>query len=80
MLAGGYFGGWLTLPAAADVPLTDQALRAAGAALGPGVLIVLPASACPLAETARVTSYLASQSAGPVRPVPQRPARAGARC
>ena len=69
VLAGGYFGGWLPLPAAASVPLTDQALRAAGAAFGPGVLVVLPASACPLAETARVTSYLARQSAGPVRPV-----------
>ena len=33
VLAGGYFGGWLTLPAAASVPLTDPALRAAGAAL-----------------------------------------------
>ena len=68
VLAGGYFGGWLTLPAAANVALTDQALRAAGAAFGPGVLITLPASACPLAETARVTSYLASQSAGQCGP------------
>jgi NADH:ubiquinone oxidoreductase subunit F (NADH-binding) len=34
-LAGGYFGGWLPLPAAGGVPLTDQSLRAAGAALGP---------------------------------------------
>ena len=68
VLAGGYFGGWLPLPAAAGVPLTDQALRAAGAAFGPGVLVVLPASACPLAETARVTSYLAGQSAGQCGP------------
>jgi len=68
VLAGGYFGGWLTLPAAADLPLTDQALRAAGGAFGPGVVIVLPASACPLAETALVTGYLASQSAGQCGP------------
>ena len=68
VLAGGYFGGWLPLPAAARVQLTDQALRAAGATLGPGVLVVLPQSACPLAETARVTGYLASQSAGQCGP------------
>jgi NADH:ubiquinone oxidoreductase subunit F (NADH-binding) len=68
VLAGGYFGGWLPLPAAAGVELTDVALRAAGATFGPGVLVALPASACPLAETARVTSYLASQSAGQCGP------------
>jgi NADH:ubiquinone oxidoreductase subunit F (NADH-binding) len=68
VLAGGYFGGWLPLPAARRAQLTDQSLRIAGAALGPGVLVVLPASSCPLAEMARVTSYLASQSAGQCGP------------
>jgi NADH:ubiquinone oxidoreductase subunit F (NADH-binding) len=68
VLAGGYFGGWLPWPAAGAVPLTHAALRAAGAALGPGVLVVLPAGSCPLAETARVTRYLAGQSAGQCGP------------
>ncbi|HEY1619507.1 MAG TPA: NADH-ubiquinone oxidoreductase-F iron-sulfur binding region domain-containing protein [Streptosporangiaceae bacterium] len=68
VLAGGYFGGWLPLPQAAGTPLTDQDLRAAGGAFGPGVLAVLPQSACPLAETARVTAYLASQNAGQCGP------------
>jgi NADH:ubiquinone oxidoreductase subunit F (NADH-binding) len=68
VLAGGYFGGWLPLPAARRAQLTDSSLRTAGAALGPGVLIVLPQSSCPLAEIARVTSYLASQSAGQCGP------------
>jgi NADH:ubiquinone oxidoreductase subunit F (NADH-binding) len=63
VLAGGYLGGWLPYPEALDVPLTDPALRAAGAAFGPGVLVLLGESACPLAETAWVASYLASQSA-----------------
>lgn len=63
VLAGGYFGGWLPLPAARHIPLTHQALRAAGADLGPGVLVVIPEASCPLAETARVTTYLAGQSA-----------------
>jgi NADH:ubiquinone oxidoreductase subunit F (NADH-binding) len=68
VLAGGYFGGWLPLPGAAAMPLADRSLRAAGAALGPGVLVVLPAGSCPLAETARVTGYLAGQSAGQCGP------------
>jgi NADH:ubiquinone oxidoreductase subunit F (NADH-binding) len=63
VLAGGYFGAWLPLPQAATVPLSEDGLRPAGAALGSGVLAVLPESACGLAETARVVAYLASQSA-----------------
>jgi NADH:ubiquinone oxidoreductase subunit F (NADH-binding) len=67
VLAGGYFGGWL--PAAASgVPATGSDLRAAGAALGAGVVAALPATACGLAETARISRYLASQSAGQCGP------------
>jgi NADH:ubiquinone oxidoreductase subunit F (NADH-binding) len=68
VLAGGYFGGWLPLPEAGSVPLSQRSLREAGAALGPGVLVVLPAGSCPLAETARVVRYLAGQSAGQCGP------------
>jgi NADH:ubiquinone oxidoreductase subunit F (NADH-binding) len=68
VLAGGYFGGWLPCPAALNVRVSDADLRAAGAALGPGILVVLPESACGLAETARTISYLASQSAGQCGP------------
>jgi NADH:ubiquinone oxidoreductase subunit F (NADH-binding) len=68
VLAGGYFGGWLPYPAALNVRMTDAGLRGAGAALGPGVLVLLPASACGLAETARTIWYLASQSAGQCGP------------
>lgn len=68
VLAGGYFGGWLPCPAALSVRVTDGDLRAAGAALGPGILVVLPESACGLAETARTIGYLASQSAGQCGP------------
>jgi NADH:ubiquinone oxidoreductase subunit F (NADH-binding) len=63
VLVGGYFGGWLALPAAAAVPVCEEGLRPFGAALGSGVLAVLPESACGLAETARVTAFLASQNA-----------------
>jgi NADH:ubiquinone oxidoreductase subunit F (NADH-binding) len=68
VLTGGYFGTWLPLPAALRQPVSDDGLRAAGAALGPGVLAVLPDWACGLAETARVTGYLASQIAGQCGP------------
>lgn len=70
VLVGGYFGGWLPLPGALGVPVTEADLRAAGAGLGAGVLAVLPDTACGLAETARVTGFLATQIAdqcGPCR-------------
>jgi NADH:ubiquinone oxidoreductase subunit F (NADH-binding) len=68
ILAGGYFGGWLPYDRALGVPVSDPALRAAGAALGPGVLVVLPESACGLAETAWIAGFLATQSAGQCGP------------
>jgi NADH:ubiquinone oxidoreductase subunit F (NADH-binding) len=70
VLTGGYFGTWLPLPAAEQVAVSEDGMRAAGAALGPGALAVLPDSACGLAETARVLGFLADQSArqcGPCR-------------
>ncbi len=70
VLTGGYFGTWLPLPAALSVPVSAPGLRAAGGSLGAGVLAVLPDTACGLAETARVTGFLASQIAaqcGPCR-------------
>ncbi len=66
--AGGYFGGWIRYQDALDVPVSDPGLRAAGASLGPGILVLVPASACGLAETARVVGYLAEQSAGQCGP------------
>lgn len=68
MLAGGYFGGWLPLPEAAGVPVSPPGLRSAGAAFGAGLLTVLPARSCGLAETARILRYLAGQSAGQCGP------------
>jgi NADH:ubiquinone oxidoreductase subunit F (NADH-binding) len=70
VLTGGYFGTWVPLPAALSAAVSAPGLRAAGGSLGAGVLAVLPDTACGLAETARVTGYLASQIAdqcGPCR-------------
>jgi len=68
VLAGGYLGGWLAWPDAATVPVSAAGLRRAGAALGPGTLAVLPASACGLAQTARILAYLSSHRAGQCGP------------
>lgn len=68
VLAGGYHGGWLTTRAARQLTLSGTALRSAGASLGAGVLVALPADACGLAETAAVAQYLAAESAGQCGP------------
>jgi NADH:ubiquinone oxidoreductase subunit F (NADH-binding) len=63
VLAGGYHGAWLPLPELAGLPLSRTAMRPYGASPGAGVLVALPASACPVAETAAIVRYLAGQSA-----------------
>jgi NADH:ubiquinone oxidoreductase subunit F (NADH-binding) len=68
LLVGGYFGAWLTVRAAWPVPMTHAGLKAAGGAMGAGIMIALPASCCPLAETARVIRYLAEETAGQCGP------------
>ena len=50
------------------MPVSAPGLRSAGASLGAGVVIALPAACCGLAETARVLRYLAGQSAGQCGP------------
>jgi NADH:ubiquinone oxidoreductase subunit F (NADH-binding) len=68
LLVGGYFGAWLPADMAWPVPMTHAALKAAGGALGAGMVIVLPTSSCLLAETARVVRYLANEGAGQCGP------------
>ncbi len=68
VLVGGYFGSWLPAETAWPVPMSHPTLRAAGGAMGAGVLAVLPEPACGLAETARVVRYLAAETAGQCGP------------
>jgi NADH:ubiquinone oxidoreductase subunit F (NADH-binding) len=68
VLVGGYFGAWLPAETALALQLTPDDLRTAGAAIGAGVLLALPASACGLAESQRVARWLGSQSAGQCGP------------
>jgi NADH:ubiquinone oxidoreductase subunit F (NADH-binding) len=68
LLLGGYFGGWVAADDAWDLPLHPERLRATGHSLGCGVVAPLPVDRCGVAETARIVSYLAGQSAGQCGP------------
>ena len=63
VLLGGYGGAWLPWSEAADLPVDEPTLRAAGASIGAGVVAPLPARACGLVETASVFGFLAASSA-----------------
>jgi NADH:ubiquinone oxidoreductase subunit F (NADH-binding) len=68
VLVGGYFGTWLPVDVAWQARLSRPGLHSVRAAMGAGILVVLPESSCGLAETARVVRYLASQGAGQCGP------------
>ena len=67
-LVGGYFGTWVDAGDASDLALSNAGLAQVGASLGARAIVVLPADACGVAETARVARYLAEQSAGQCGP------------
>jgi len=66
ILIGGYHGVWV--PPNPDLPISRAGLRGYGGSPGAGVVIVLPATACGLVESARIAAYLARQSAGQCGP------------
>jgi NADH:ubiquinone oxidoreductase subunit F (NADH-binding) len=68
VLVGGYFGAWVAASRLDGVRLGNESLRDVGAALGCGVVVAMPASVCGLREAARVTRYLAEESAGQCGP------------
>ncbi len=68
LLVGGYFGSWIADPDPWSIPMSVEGLRRAGASLGTGMVAVLPEGACGLCETARVSRYLARESAGQCGP------------
>ncbi|MFL5884961.1 MAG: NADH-ubiquinone oxidoreductase-F iron-sulfur binding region domain-containing protein [Thermoleophilaceae bacterium] len=67
LLVGGYFGAWVD-GIGDGLRFDDASLRAAGAAAGAGVVIALGQSACPVAETSRLATWLAGESAGQCGP------------
>jgi NADH:ubiquinone oxidoreductase subunit F (NADH-binding) len=68
VLIGGYFGTWIPAPEVARVRLSPSSLRERGASLGAGVIVALGVSACPVAETARISEWFAEQTAGQCGP------------
>ncbi|GAB3965054.1 hypothetical protein GCM10029978_026940 [Actinoallomurus acanthiterrae] len=63
VLLGGYGGAWLPGDRARELPLAPEPLRAAGAALGAGIVSALPYGACGLRRTAAVAGWMAGQGA-----------------
>jgi NADH:ubiquinone oxidoreductase subunit F (NADH-binding) len=79
LLVGGYYGAWIAAADATHLLLSNARLRPLGAAVGCGALIAFPASSCGVAETARVLTWMAGESAGQCGPcVHGLPALAGA--
>ena len=68
VLIGGYHGTWVPAATVAKLTLDNNSLGAAGARVGAGILIALPADRCGLMETALVVRYLALESAGQCGP------------
>jgi NADH:ubiquinone oxidoreductase subunit F (NADH-binding) len=68
VLLGGYGGTWLDGGSIPELALSRDQLAGHGAALGAGVIVALSQEACPVAETARVTRWLAGQSTGQCGP------------
>ena len=62
VLLGGYGGQWLDA-AHLDVAYANESLGPIGVAVGAGVMVVLPRSACGIAETQRIVRWMANESA-----------------
>jgi NADH:ubiquinone oxidoreductase subunit F (NADH-binding) len=67
LLVGGYAGSWLPQELA-DLPYSRAGLAGAGADPGVGMVVVLPAGACPVVETARLAAWLADEGVGQCGP------------
>jgi NADH:ubiquinone oxidoreductase subunit F (NADH-binding) len=68
VLLGGYFGTWIPGGAVGGLALSGDSLASCGASLGAGVIVLLPPSACPVAESVRVVEWFEAQGAGQCGP------------
>lgn len=68
LLIGGYGGSWIDGRLLSGVALSDEHLAAHSASLGAGVICLLSPNACPIAETVRLTRWMAGQSTGQCGP------------
>lgn len=62
VLLGGYGGSWLD-GSLLDLPYANESLGAFGASVGAGVIVALGDQGCGIAETARITKWMAAQNA-----------------
>jgi NADH:ubiquinone oxidoreductase subunit F (NADH-binding) len=67
VLVGGYGGVWLDA-GRLSTPYAPAPLAEVGASCGVGIVVVLPATSCGIAETARLARYMAGESAGQCGP------------
>ena len=67
VLLGGYGGAWVPGDQL-DTPYATPALRRIGAAVGAGVVAAVSPTTCGVAETARIATYMANESAGQCGP------------
>ncbi len=67
-LTGGYGGGWVAADGFDATAWDPDAMRDAGAVIGASVLWLVGESECPLNEIARVTAWMAGESAGQCGP------------
>jgi hypothetical protein len=63
VLLGGYFGSWAPAHEVWSLSIAPRALGSRSLTLGCGVMHFLPADACGVDATARIMTYLGSQSA-----------------
>jgi NADH:ubiquinone oxidoreductase subunit F (NADH-binding) len=68
VLLGGYGGSWAHPAQLRDLRLEEFELRGHGLTLGAGIVFMLGESSCAVAEVARVTRWMASQTAGQCGP------------
>ena len=71
VLVGGYAGTWLTPGQVERATMDRHGMAAVGGIVGCAAVVVLPASACGIHETAAVMRWLADQTAGQCGPCVQ---------
>jgi NADH:ubiquinone oxidoreductase subunit F (NADH-binding) len=68
VLLGGYAGRWVSAQHALALPLDEPALRQRGLTLGAGIIFAMGDSECGVSEVARVTRWMAGETAGQCGP------------
>lgn len=68
IITGGWHGAWAAYRTVADIRLDPDSLAAAGARWGAGAFVWLPSDVRPQQVLARITQWLAAQSAGQCGP------------